>query len=316
MSHTIDFGKVAVLMGGHSMEREISLKSGENVYAALIRQGIKAQKIDTAHQPVQALLNGQFDRAIVVLHGPKDEDGTILGLLETLNIPYTGSGILASALAMDKIKTKAIWQAEALPVLPKVVVNDQQSLVRAAHKVGFPLAVKPNHQGSSLGISCVREEHELQKAFLEAKKYENEVFLEPWIDGKEFTVGILAEKALPAIYIKPSRPYYDYMAKYQAANTTSFIIPSGLTDTQELEVKNLALKAFHALGCSGWGRVDFMQDATGKFWLLEVNIVPGFTETSLVPLAAKANGMDFDAFVIEVLKTSLSNLLSKETQNA
>lgn len=302
-----DYGLVAVLMGGLSSEREISLVSGKHALASLQRQGIDALAVDPASpQFLTTLMNTGFNRAFNALHGRLGEDGALNGLLNLLGIPCTGSGHLASALAMDKVKTKQIWQALSLPTLPYVVIDENKAdwQERLLSRLEFPMAIKPNGGGSTLGISCCQREEDLALCFIEAQKYASQVFAEPWINGGEYTVGILNEEVLPVIHIRPKRVFYDYKAKYDEADTTEFICPADLTHEETTLLKDLALQAFRALGASGWGRVDFLRDSDGKFWLVELNTVPGLTEHSLVPTAAKQMGMCFDDLIRTILETS------------
>lgn len=300
------FGKVAVLMGGTSAEREVSLRSGQAVFDALIRQGVDAHIVDAQEDVLQVLSDGSFDRAFNILHGRMGEDGVIQGALEVLGMPYTGSGVLASAIGMHKLRTKQIWQSVTLPTPPYTYAHSAEELPRLAKEIGFPMAIKPSHEGSSIGISKVRDENELQKAWELASRYDNEVLAEHWVEGDEYTVSILGGEALPAIRLETPNEFYDYQAKYEA-NTTLYHCPCGLPESDEKVLQALALNAFDAVGASGWGRVDLMRDAQGKAWLIEVNTVPGMTDHSLVPMAAKQAGMSFDELVIKILETSLSS---------
>ena len=294
------FGKVAVLYGGHSAEREVSLTSGERVHAALTRAGVKCQLIDTCEDVVGQLLVYSPDYAFIALHGRGGEDGTMQGLLESMGIPYVGSGVMASALAMDKYRCKLLWQAIGLPTPEFVVINEGGSLELAESLL--PAFVKPSLEGSSVGVARVDRVPDLAAACEQAGRHGGPVLVEEFIDGLEFTVGILNGQALPVIKIEADGQFYDYQAKYLSDNTR-YCIPSGLTTIKEQELQALALTAFEALGCSGWGRVDFMQDCQGRFWLLEVNTIPGMTEHSLVPMAAKDAGLSFDELVIEIMHT-------------
>jgi len=298
------FGKVAVILGGNSAERAVSLKSGQAIYDGLIRSNVDAIKIDSAQDLIGQLNEHKVDRAFIALHGVGGEDGTIQGLLEFYGIPYTGSGVKASAICMDKWRSKLIWQGLGLPTPRFERVDSVAALTRFAHEVGLPIMVKPALEGSSIGISKVTNEEDLADAFTQASQTGSEVLAEQFVEGKEFTVSILAEKALPAIQLKTTNAFYDYNAKY-VQNDTQYLVPCGLDDAHEAEVKALALDAYQALACSGWGRVDLMQDQHGKFWLIEVNTVPGMTDHSLVPMAAKAAGMSFDELVINILEATL-----------
>lgn len=293
-------GKVAVLYGGNSAEREVSLNSGNAVFAALTSQGIDAVKIDTQNDLIAQLDNHEFDLAFIALHGVGGEDGTIQGLLEFYGLSYTGSGVKASAICMDKWRTKLIWMGLGLPT-PRFIKAESVAMLAAfSTQVGFPLMVKPALEGSSIGISKVKESSELKSAFESAQNTGSPVLAEQFITGKEYTVAILNGKALPAIELKPANDFYDYQAKY-LQNDTEYLVPCDLEQAKEAELQRLAIKAYDALDCSGWGRVDFMQDENGQFWLIEVNTVPGMTDHSLVPMAAKAAGIEFPQLVTEIL---------------
>jgi D-alanine-D-alanine ligase len=298
-----DFGKVAVLMGGPSAEREVSLKSGKAVLASLRRQGIDAHGIDADKSTLRQLEDGRFDRAFIALHGRWGEDGVIQGALEVLGIPYTGSGVLGSALGMDKRKTKLLWTADGIPTPEHAVLSPGVDLDKVAARLGLPLFVKPAREGSSLGVSKARDVAQLQAAWEAAAKFDDQVIAERFIEGPEITCGILGEQALPLIRIETEREFYDYEAKY-LLDTTRYLCPSGLPADQEREIQRLARRAFEVLGCSGWGRVDFMLDRAGRAYALEVNTVPGMTDHSLVPKAAKQAGIDFDQLVLRILETA------------
>ena len=295
------FGRVAVLYGGHSAEREVSLITGERVHAALIRVGVKCQLIDTRDDVLSQLLAYRPDCAFIALHGRGGEDGSMQGLLETMGISYVGSGVMASALAMDKYRCKLLWQAIGLPTPEFFLVNDGDDLELAESMV--PAFVKPALEGSSVGVARVNRREDLAAACEAAGKHNGPVLVEAFVDGPEFTVGILNGQALPVIKIEADGEFYDYQAKYLSDNTR-YCLPCGLSATKEQELQAVALTAFEALGCSGWGRVDFMQDRQGRFWLLEVNTIPGMTEHSLVPMAAADAGLSFDELVIEILHTA------------
>lgn len=295
------FGKVAVLFGGRSAEREVSLKSGAAVLAALLRSGVDAYPFDPAVQNLQALVDDGFDRAFIALHGRYGEDGTVQGALELLGIPYTGSGVMASALGMDKWRTKLVWQASGLPVPDYALLDEHSDWQAVAQQLGLPLFVKPANEGSSVGISKVKAVSELPAAYREAAKYDKLVLAERLIGGGEYTVAILGEQALPVIKIETANEFYDYEAKY-LRNDTRYLCPSGLSAAQEFEMQRLAKQAFTLIGGQGWGRVDFLTDEAGKPYLLEVNTSPGMTDHSLVPMAAKQAGMSFEQLVLRILE--------------
>ncbi|WP_457667035.1 D-alanine--D-alanine ligase [Thiolapillus sp.] len=298
-----DFGKVAVLMGGWSAEREVSLVSGAAVLAGLQERGVDAHGVDVGRDICEVLKAGGFDRAFIVLHGRGGEDGVIQGVLETLELPYTGTGVLGSALAMDKARSKRLWSGMGLPTPEYILIRDEEDLDTAG-ALGFPLMVKPVHEGSSIGISKVEDASELQRGWVMARQFDQEVLAERWIAGEEYTVTILDGEALPVIRLETPHEIYDYAAKYEA-DTTGYFIPSGLSGSAEAGMKELALRAFRAVGASGWGRVDIMVDGQGQPWLMEANTVPGMTDHSLVPMAAKAAGMEFPALVWRILSATL-----------
>jgi D-alanine-D-alanine ligase len=298
------FGHVAVLFGGQSAERSVSLKSGQAVLAALLRSGVAASGIDVGTNPVARLQQESFDRAFIVLHGKGGEDGVIQAQLQGLGIPYTGSGVMGSALAMNKLASKRLWLGCHLPTPEFVILDGRSESAKAAEKLGMPLIVKPVDEGSSIGMTKVNAVAELHAAW-EAAGGENRVVMaERWVDGAEYTVAIVAGQALPLIKIETPHVFYDFAAKYEA-DTTKYICPCGLPAEQEQELQTLALTAFDVMGCQGWGRVDLLVDAADSPWLIEVNTVPGMTDHSLVPMAAQTAGMDFDALVWRVLETSL-----------
>ena len=297
----MSFGKVAVLMGGKSAEREVSLKSGGMVLAALKKKGIDAYPFDPKERSLEDLAKERFKRVFIALHGRFGEDGTMQGILDWLGIPYTGSGVLASALAMDKARTKRMWQAERLPTAPYQVLDKDTDFKAAAKKLGVPLFVKPASEGSSVGMSKVKRAADLEEAFALAVNYDPVVIAEKFIDGPELTVAIVGERVLPVIRIETPREFYDYEAKY-IANDTRYLIPSGLSAVKEKQIQALALKAFHALGCRGWARVDVMLDKRGKAYLLEINTSPGMTDHSLVPMAAKAVGISYEDLCVRILE--------------
>ena len=299
------FGKVAVLMGGLSAERPVSLKSGNAVLNALKSQGVDAHGVDVGKDILKVLGQGSFDRAFIVLHGRGGEDGTMQGALEILGLPYTGSGVMASAIGMNKLKTKQIWFAQHLPTPPYRVLAAIEDCEDVAEELGLPLMVKPSHEGSSIGITKVTSKDQLRKAWLEAQKYDREIIAESWIEGTEFTASVLGDQALPLIRLQTPHEIYDYDAKYNA-DTTQYQCPCGLQDYVEEELKALALKAFNAVGAKGWGRVDLFLDKDSKPWLIEVNTVPGMTDHSLVPMAAKVAGVSFEELVLRILQQTLS----------
>lgn len=304
IDNAAEFGRVAVLMGGRSAEREISLISGNAVLAGLQRQGVDAYAIDVSFDICHQLGSGQFDRAFIVLHGRGGEDGEIQGFLQAINLPYTGSSVAASVLSMNKRISKNNWIQQGLPTAGFERVSadtDAEDLVR---RLGLPLIIKPVNEGSSIGMSKVNSAVQLAEAIDLALKYDSDVIAEQWIQGEEFTVAILNGEALPAIRLKTPREFYDFEAKYQS-NSTEYLCPCGLDQESEQQMQQLALKAFDGLGMSGWGRIDFMRDGKGEFFLLEANSVPGMTDHSLVPMAAKQAGMDFDELVWRILETSV-----------
>lgn len=299
------FGRVAVLYGGKSAEREVSLKSGAAVLAALQSAGVDAFGIDVDDRLLTRLSSERIDRAFIVLHGRGGEDGSMQGLLECAGIPYTGSGILASALAMDKLRTKQVWQSLGLPTPRHAVLASEADCRAAADGLGFPLIVKPAHEGSSIGMAKVAGIDELIAAWRAASLYDSQVLVEQWIQGPEFTIATLRGKVLPPIGLGTPHTFYDYDAKY-VANDTQYRIPCGLDAAKEQELKDLSARACEAVGIQGWARVDVMQDNSGAFWLLEVNTVPGMTDHSLVPMAARAAGLDFQQLVLAILDASMA----------
>lgn len=300
MPQAVDYGKVAVLMGGTSAEREISLISGKAVYAALRRQQVDAHIVDPQHDSMQVLAAGQFERAFVILHGRGGEDGTMQGVLETLRIPYTGSGVLGSALAMDKLRTKQVWHGLGLPTPRWQILHADSDSAAIVADLGLPLFVKPVLEGSSVGISKVHSATELAQAWQTAQACHSPVIVEQFIDGLEYTAGIVGTQSLPLIRLETPHDFYDYSAKY-TDNTTQYHCPCGLPAVEEQTLQQLAWQAFQAVGASGWGRVDMMYDRAGKPYLLEVNTAPGMTDHSLVPMAAQVTGIDFDSLVLQIL---------------
>ncbi|WP_340614571.1 D-alanine--D-alanine ligase [Xenorhabdus thailandensis] len=300
--------KVAVLLGGTSAEREVSLQSGHAVVAGLKEAGINAYSVDTKDFDVTKLKEEGFNKVFIALHGRGGEDGTLQGLLEFLQIPYTGSGVMASALSMDKLRTKQLWQGAELPVSPYVVINSLKfeqlndfQLKEYVQELGLPLMIKPNLEGSSVGMTKVNEYAELRGALALAFKYDTDVLVEKWLFGPEYTVGFLGDEALPSIRIQASNTFYDYDAKY-ISNQTQYFCPSGLSAEKEQELLDIASKAYKALGCRGWGRVDIMDDGKGNFYLLEANTSPGMTSHSLVPTAARQAGLSFSQLVVRILE--------------
>ena len=298
-----DWGQVALVYGGQAAEREISLRSGQAILQALRSAGVQVTAIDLAADVFAQLAEGSFDRVFIAVHGRGGEDGALQGGLELLGLPYTGSRVLGSALAMDKLRSKWVWQNAGLPIIPYVEVASATNLTAQVAELGLPLMVKPGREGSSLGMSQVTDLTQLAAAVAQAQTYDSQVLVERWISGREFTVAILGERALPAIQLLPAQGFYDYQAKY-VADDTQYLCPCGLSEDDERRLQQLALQAFKALGCEGWGRIDVMQDAAGEFWLLEANTVPGMTDHSLVPMAAKAAGMSFQDLVMAILATS------------
>ena len=294
-----DFGKVAVLFGGKSAEREVSLNSGSRVLAALQRQGVDAYAFDPAERKLDELAG--FDRAFIMLHGRYGEDGTIQGTLELMGIPYTGSGVMASAIGMDKWRTKLLWRSVGLPIPEFVMLDDGTDFAAVERQLGLPLFVKPACEGSSIGVTKVRQAGELRGAYLEAVKHDSLVIAEQGVFGGEYTVGILGDEALPIIKIVPATDFYDYEAKY-LRDDTQYLCPCGLPAAREAEIRAQALEAFRVLGCRGWGRVDFLMDEQGKAYFLEVNTSPGMTDHSLVPMAARVGGISYEQLVLRVLE--------------
>jgi D-alanine-D-alanine ligase len=299
-----EFGRVAVLFGGTSSEREISLKSGNACLAALQKRGVDAHAFDPAKKPLSELVH-RFDRVFIALHGPGGEDGTVQGALEFLGLPYTGSGVMGSAIGMDKLRTKRLAQAAGVPTTDYVILRSVADLENCVERLGLPLIVKPATQGSSVGMTKVEKAEQMAAAYQAASLLEPTVFAEPWITGGEYTVAILQGRALPSIRIETPATFYDYQAKY-FRNDTRYSCPSGLSAEAEKHLANLALATFGAVGAEGWGRADFMMDKAGKPYLLEVNTVPGMTDHSLVPMAATALGISFEQLVWQVLETSFT----------
>jgi D-alanine-D-alanine ligase len=300
-----DFGRVAVMLGGDSSEREISLLTGNAVLDALRRRGVEAHAFDPRDLPLAELVSGAFHRVWIALHGPGGEDGTLQGALDYLGVPYTGSGVMGSAIGMDKLRTKRLALSCGVPTADFVVLRGPQDFALALERLKLPLIVKPATQGSSVGMSKVERAQDLPAAFAAAARLETLVFAEPWITGGEYTVAILQGGALPSIRIETPKTFYDYEAKY-FRDDTRYFCPAGLSAPAEAHLASLALAAFEAAGASGWGRADFMMDGSGRPLLLEINTIPGMTSHSLVPMAARAVGIDFDELAWRVLETSLT----------
>lgn len=299
-------GRVAVFMGGDSAEREVSLKSGKAVLASLLSAGVDAFAVDVQGCLLKTVENPDFDRVFIALHGRGGEDGTIQAILSQAGIPYTGSEMLASALAMDKLRTKYVFEGCALPTPKFRTMASAAEAAKIVSELNPPLSVKPSREGSSIGIRKVQTADELAEAYEEAAALDNLVLVEEWIEGPEFTVSLLQDQALPAIGLSTDHVFYDYNAKY-LADDTRYRIPCGLATDDELRLQKLALDAFRVVGCRTWGRVDIMQDSDGQFWLLEVNTVPGMTDHSLVPMAAKAAGISFEELVVRILRDTLED---------
>ncbi|MGT6945231.1 D-alanine--D-alanine ligase [Escherichia coli] len=300
--------KIAVLLGGTSAEREVSLNSGAAVLAGLREGGIDAYPVDPKEVDVTQLKSMGFQKVFIALHGRGGEDGTLQGMLELMGLPYTGSGVMASALSMDKLRSKLLWQGAGLPVAPWVALtraefekglSDKQLAEISA--LGLPVIVKPSREGSSVGMSKVVAENALQDALRLAFQHDEEVLIEKWLSGPEFTVAILGEEILPSIRIQPPGTFYDYEAKY-LSDETQYFCPTGLEASQEANLQALVLKAWTTLGCKGWGRIDVMLDSDGQFYLLEANTSPGMTSHSLVPMAARQAGMSFSQLVVRILE--------------
>jgi D-alanine-D-alanine ligase len=297
------YGRVAVLMGGTSAEREISLMSGRPVLESLVRRGVDAHAFDPAGRDLAELK--RFDRAFIVLHGRGGEDGTVQGALELMGVPYTGSGVLASALAMDKWRTKLVWQAAAVPIADFVLLDGRSDFAAVAAHLGLPIFVKPANEGSSIGITKVKRAEDLRDAYLMAARYDSLVIAERFIDGAEVQFPILGDRILPSIRIEPATEFYDYDAKY-FRDDTRYHCP-GMPEQAEQQLHEQILHAFRVLGCRGWGRMDLIVDRGGKPWFLEMNTVPGMTSHSLVPMAARAANISFDDLVMRILDTSMAD---------
>ena len=298
------FGRVAVVMGGTAAEREISLRSGAAVFQALKQQGVDVVAVDVTGNLIEALMNIKVDRVFNIIHGRGGEDGVLQAVLEVLGIPYTGSGVLASALAMDKLRTKLCWQGYGLITPRWFLLKDESDVNACIENLGFPVIVKPAQEGSSIGMSKANNREELIRALQIAADYDCDVYAEAWVTGKEYTVAVLDGVALPVIRLETPNAFYDYEAKYQAT-TTQYHCPCGLDDAQEKILQELAVTACEVIGIKGWARVDVFIDAKGQYQLIEVNTVPGMTDHSLVPMAAKQAGIDFENLVWRILATTL-----------
>lgn len=298
-----DFGKVAVLMGGRSGEREISLRSGNAVLAALINAGVDAHGIDVDEHIFNRLQDEKFKHAFIALHGRGGEDGCIQGGLEMIGLPYTGSGVMASSICMDKIMTKKIWLTMGIPTPRFSEIHDSTKFKDVANHLGVPFIVKPSCEGSSLGIAKITSEAEFVAACLKAHAFSGELMAEEWVEGGEYTVSVLDDEALPVIQLQTPHDFYDFEAKYKS-NDTQYLLPCGLEEMAEVQLQVQALQAFRATNATSWGRVDVMLDDQGKSWFLEVNTVPGMTDHSLVPMAAKHIGVDFQQLVLRILAAS------------
>lgn len=296
-----DFGKVAVLMGGDSNERAVSLLSGEAVLHALKRLGIDAEAFDPSSRDINEIQS--YNRAFIALHGRGGEDGSMQAFLKSKNIAYTGSDSLSSAIGMDKLKTKLLWRSLNISTPDFLQVTEKTSYEEIMSEIGIPFFIKPSNEGSSIGIDKIKNEKQYQDAFLKTSKIDANVIVEKFVDGEEFTVAIVNDKTLPVIKIKPSNEFYDYQAKY-IKDDTQYICPSGIEKQKEVSISQEALQAFKIIGCSSWGRVDFMMDKQGRHYFIEVNTSPGMTSHSLVPMAAKEVGINFDQLVLEILKTA------------
>ncbi|MFV1996513.1 MAG: D-alanine--D-alanine ligase [Acidiferrobacterales bacterium] len=302
MSHH-QFGKVAVLMGGPSAEREVSLKSGARVLAALQKEGVDAHGVDADPSVLGTLRDEQYDRAFIILHGRWGEDGLMQGALDVLGIPYTGSGVLASALAMDKWRSKMLMRQAGLPTPDFALVRSELDLDQVASELGFPMVIKPSREGSSNGTFKVHSPEEMDTAWRRASEFDRDVLAEAWVEGQELTVAVLGNRPLPAIRIQAAGEIYDYEAKY-LADSTQYFCPSGLDESIETKIRKLAIDTFTLLDCHGWGRVDFMIDKNGQPFVLETNTIPGMTDHSLVPMAAKADGINFEQLTVRILESS------------
>ncbi len=303
VSDSARFGRVAVVMGGPSSEREVSLKSGYAVLGALLDQGVNACAVEVKDDLVSPFIGGNFDCVFNAIHGRGGEDGVLQGVLESLNIPYSGSGVLASAICMDKLRTKWCLKGAGLATPQWYTLTSEKDFEACIYQLGFPMIVKPVREGSSLGMSRVNNATELQAGFQLAKEFDSSVYAEKWVDGKEYTVGLIGEDILPVIRVKTPNTFYDYEAKY-LSESTEYFCPSGLTAISEKRIMSLAKKAIEVVGVKGWGRVDLFIDKSGEAQLIEINTVPGMTDHSLLPMAARAAGIDFGELVWRILASS------------
>lgn len=299
------FGRVAVLMGGVAAERDVSLRSGQAITQALLQAGVDAYALDVTRLEQLVEISQTYDRTFIALHGRWGEDGQVQAILQSLNMPFTGSQMAASALAMDKLRTKWLWRGAGLSTPDFVQVSRLQPLDLENFNLTFPLIVKPCHEGSSIGMRKVYTLEELQQAVEFAQQYDNEVLIEQWVTGREFTVGVLNGQVLPTIELKTTHDFYDYSAKYQS-NDTQYICPCELSETLQAQIDQLVLRGFDVVGAKGWGRMDLLVDENNQAWLIELNTVPGMTDHSLVPKAANVMGLSFEELVVEILKTSLN----------
>ncbi|MCW5617911.1 MAG: D-alanine--D-alanine ligase [Nitrosomonas sp.] len=297
------FGKVAVLLGGRSAEREVSLQSGQAVLAALRHNGVDAHPFDPAEKPLSALLDEHFDRVHIALHGRFGEDGTVQGALELMGIPYTGSGVMASALAMDKWRTKLLWQAVGINSPRCMLLTAQSDFEQVAQTLGLPLIIKPVREGSTIGLSKIYQMQDIEQAYRQAVEHDDLVLAEEFIEGMELTAAILGDRPLPLVRIEVSGDLYDYQAKY-LSDETRYFCPCGLPEEQERAIQEQALLAYQTLGCEGWARIDLILSRTGGFYFLEANTSPGMTSHSLVPMAARTAGMEFEELVLNILSLS------------
>lgn len=300
----MQFGKVAVLMGGKAAEREISLLSGHAITDALVRQGIDAVACDVSSVGELVEISNSYDRAFIALHGRWGEDGIVQAILDDLGLPYTGSGMAASAIAMDKLRTKWLWQGAGLPTPKFLWVSNSQPFNTEQFSIPFPVIVKPSHEGSSIGMRKVNKIDDLADAVAYAQQYDSEVLIEQWITGSEYTAAVLNGEALPLIELKTTHEFYDFDAKYRS-NDTQYICPCDIPEELDTQIRALTLRAFEVVGAKTWGRVDIMVDEQSQPWLIELNTVPGMTDHSLVPMSAKVSGRSFEQLVVDILKSTL-----------